>query len=571
MFIPATIKECNELNWKELDVILVTGDAYIDSSYCGIAIIGKILINAGYKVALVSQPRLNVADDIMFFGNPKLFWGITAGAMDSMVANWTALKKKRRSDTLTPGGINNRRPDRATLKYVNLIKQFADKQIPIVLGGIEASLRRLAHYDYWENKIRRSLLLDAKADYLVYGEGEKTIIEIAEVLKYKEADKIRSMRGVCYLANHIDEIDKNEYILLPTYEEVIADDEQFISMFDTFYKNNDPLNSKGLIQKFDNRYVVQNPPNYYLKNEELDKIYELDYENAIHPKHKLEGEVKGIETIRYSITTHRGCFGECNFCAISAHQGRTIRSRSQASIIREVKKITNDKHFKGNINDLGGATANMYMMDCAKQIKEGSCKNKRCLFPKLCSVRQIDHSQHLQLIQAVSNIPKVKKIFIKSGLRYDLIQYDKKNGGKYFDYIISNCVSGQMKIAPEHIDNNVLKAMAKPEFDLNKFINDYYFKSKKINKKQFLTYYLIAGHPCCSETEMYKMRTYFKNEIKILPEQIQIFTPTPSTYSTLMFFTEKDFQTKQKIFVEKSPAKLQKQKDIISSKYEKNI
>ena len=603
MFIPATVEECNDLDWKELDVILVTGDAYIDSSYCGVAIIGKYLIKNGYKVAIISQPSLNNSDDILRFGNPKLFWGVTAGAMDSMVSNYTALKKKRKNDDLTAGGINNKRPDRATIKYVNLIKQYS-KNIPVIIGGIEASLRRLAHYDYWDNRIRKSILLDSKADILVYGEGEKTILAIANSLKdFLNDDNLKpslrafekcvaipenknrlprsarnginsesstiihynrhpelvsgspqgipkqvrndgvlkiakNIRGICYLTNSVNHLQYAGFEELPSFEEVTSDKNNFKKMFDIFYQNNSPQNAVGLIQKFGNRFVVQNPPNYYLENEELDEVYNLDFENAVHPIHRKDGTVKGFGTTMFSITTHRGCFGECNFCAIAIHQGRKIRSRSEKSIIAEVQKMTNDKRFKGNINDLGGATANMYKMECEKQNEFGSCKNKRCMFPTVCKSRNIGHSHHLQLIKKTLKIPFVKRIFINSGLRFDLIQYDKKFGDEYLEFIVTNCVSGQMKIAPEHTENKVLEAMAKPKSDLKKFYNDFMRISKKANKKQFLTYYLIAGHPNCSSNEMEKMKEYFNKELKTVPEQIQIFTPTPSTYSTLMYYCQ---------------------------------
>jgi uncharacterized radical SAM protein YgiQ len=562
MFIPTTINEYKKLNWKSLDVILVTGDCYIDSPYVGIAVIGKYLIQHGYKIGIISQPSLNIDTDILRLGLPNLFWGVTAGAMDSMVSNYTALKKKRKYDVLTVNRINNKRPDRATIRYVNLIKQCSKnilntKKPPIIIGGIEASLRRLAHYDYWDNSVRRSILLDSKADVLVYGEGEKTILEIANA--YKNHQDIKHIRGICYVSNSVENLD---YIELPSYQEVVYDKIKFKEMFNTFYQNTDPINANGLIQKFENKYVIQNPPNYYLEGKELDLVYELDYENDTHPIHKSEGKVIGLETTKNSIITHRGCFGECNFCAIAIHQGRKIRSRSKESIIREATKLTSHKYFKGNINDLGGASSNMYMMECRKQNQFGSCKNKRCLSPIPCKSMNICHSKHLLLIKEIKKINKINNVFVNSGLRYDLIQYDKKSGKDFFEYIVLHCTSGQMKIAPEHTENSVLQAMAKPSANLLKFINDFYSIAKKLKKKQFLTYYLIAGHPICSEKEMQKMKTFFSKELKVIPEQIQIFTPTPSTYSTMMYYCELDYKTNNKIFVEKSLQKLRKQKEI---------
>ena len=580
MFIPATIDECNKLNWKSLDIILITGDCYIDSAYTGVAVIGKYLIRHGFRVGIIPQPALNTDADILRLGYPNLFWGVTAGAMDSMVANYTALKKKRKSDDLTPNGINNKRPDRATIRYVNLIKQYSAanrsgyiaicdtplngmqfSEIPIVIGGIEASLRRLAHYDYWDDAIRRSILLDSKADVLVYGEGERTILELANA--YKSKQDIKNISGICYVSNtkNNDYIKNNSYIILPSYEEVVNDKMEFKKMFDIFYRNNDPKNASGLIQKFGNRQVIQNPPNHYLEEKELDEVYDLDYENDAHPIHKKEGKIVGLETTKNSITTHRGCFGECNFCAIAVHQGRKVRSRSKESIIKEAIKLTTNKYFKGNINDLGGATSNMYKMECQSKNTLGSCKNQRCLYPVPCPSMNVNHSKYLDLIKEIKNINGIKNVFINSGLRYDLVQYDEQNGMKFLEYVVANCTSGQMKIAPEHTEDIVLKAMAKPQADLLKFANDFYSISKKVGKKQFLTYYLIAGHPCCSEKEMQNMKIFFTKKLKVLPEQIQIFTPTPSTYSTQMYYCEVDCSNK-KIFIEKSTQKLKKQKEV---------
>jgi uncharacterized radical SAM protein YgiQ len=337
-------------------------------------------------------------------------------------------------------------------------------------------------------------------------------------------------------------------------------------MFDLFYQNNDPINANGLIQKFENRFVVQNPPNFYLENEDLDAIYEMDFENDFHPIHKNAGILKGIETTKSSVTTHRGCFGECNFCAIAIHQGRKIRSRSEKSILNEVKKHSFAKNFNGIIKDLGGATANMYKMECENQAKNGSCKNRRCFFPKKCNSLKINHLHHLKLLKAALEIPKIKRVFISSGLRYDLIQNDENFGNEYLNFVVQNCVSGQMKIAPEHTEKKVLDLMGKigkPQADLEKFNKDFYQISKNANKKQFLTYYLIAGHPGCSINEMKKMREFLTKKFNILPEQIQIFTPTPSTYSTLMYYTEKSYIYNSDIFVEKNPAKLKIQKEIV--------
>ena len=563
MFIPATIEEIKKLNWKEIDIILVSGDAYIDNSFNGIAVIGRCLLEHGYRVAIIPQPSLSSDIDIMKFGNPKLFWAVSSGAMDSMVANYTALKKKRQSDDLTPNGINNKRPDRAVIRYVNLIKQYYNKKVPIVIGGIEASLRRVTHYDYWDNALRRPILFDSKADILIYGEGERTIVELAN--KIKNNEPITEQRGICFPANQSEiETLKNNAVILPSHEETLKDKDKFIELFNTFYNNNDPINSKRLIEPVNNRLLIQNPPNYYLQTEELDKVYNYKYENKAHPMYNGMGKIKALDTIKFSITSHRGCFGECNFCAIAVHFGKTIRSRSEESILKEVKSFTEDPKFKGIIYDVGGASANMYGMTCKQQEKYGTCKNKRCLYPSICKNRSINHSHHLQLLRKIAKNNKIRKIFVSSGIRYDLIMEDKKFGDAYLNYIVANCISGQMKIAPEHTEDKILNLMAKPEKYLQQFYQRFKKISKDNNKKQFLTYYLMAGHPGCTLEDMKNMKKRFSKEFHILPEQIQIFTPTPSTYSTLMYYTNKHYSKNEEVFVEKNLKNLLKQKEIIT-------
>ncbi|MGA2298084.1 MAG: YgiQ family radical SAM protein [FCB group bacterium] len=561
MFIPTSKQEINKLGWHKLDIILVSGDAYIDVPYDGVAVIGKVLINAGYKVGIISQPALNSHEDIMRLGEPDLFWGISAGCTDSMVANYTALKKRKRNDDLTPGGINNKRPDRALLAYTNLIRRFFKNTKPIILGGIEASLRRIAHYDYWDDKIRRSILFDSKADAIVYGMGEKTILEIAECLK--TFSDFRSTRGICYISNSPN----NDYLLLPSFEEVQNDDKKFIEMFHTFYKNNDPLNAKGLYQQHGTRYLIQNPPNYFLATEELDKVNEIGFERDVHPYYKKQGKVKALETIQFSVNSHRGCFGECNFCSITVHQGRTVISRSIESIKNEIKEITKHKDFKGIISDVGGPTANMYDMTCEIQSSKGSCKNKRCIAQKSCDKLIINHEPQIELLKELSTIPGIKKIFIGSGIRYDLVMEDSESGIKFLSQIVDKHVSGQLKIAPEHIDDSILKLMGKPPSKhLKNFKDKFYELSKVKNKKQFLTYYFIAAHPGCDIDNMKSLNYFVKNELKLSPEQVQIFTPTPSTYSTLMYYTGLNPFTNEQIFVEKDSHKKEIQKKLISGK-----
>lgn len=562
MFLPTTSEEVKKLGWDSLDVILISGDTYIDSSYNGSALIGKWLLKNGFKVGIIAQPDINSPDDITRLGEPKLYWAVSAGCVDSMVANYTATKKKRHKDDFTPGGENTKRPDRASIVYTGLIKRFfKNSKTPIVLGGIEASLRRIVHYDYWSNQLRRSLIFDAKADILSYGMGEKSMLELAENIR--DGKDYKNIRGLAYISKE----PKEEYITVPSFEECREDKYKFIDMFNTFYKNCDPVTAKGLNQKHGDRWLIQNPPSENFSSELLDEIYGMDFERDVHPYYKKDGAVRALDTIKYSLTTHRGCYGECNFCAIAIHQGRTVTSRSENSIIKEITDITKDKKFKGNISDVGGPTANMYQMECAKKLKLGACKDKRCLYPKTCPALKPSHEKQIDLLKKLRNVEGIKKIFIASGIRYDLILDDHQYGDKYLEEIVAHHVSGQMKIAPEHTEDKVLSLMGKQGKDyLKEFKNRFYKLNKKLDKKQFLTYYLIAAHPGCNEKDMMDLKIFASEELKISPEQVQIFTPTPSTYSTLMYYTEINPFTNKKLFVEKDNGRKEKQKNIIIPK-----
>ena len=559
MFLPTTMEEVKKLGWNYLDIILISGDTYIDSSYNGSALIGKWLYKHGFKVGIIAQPDINSDVDIKRLGEPKLYWAISAGCVDSMVANYTATKKKRRSDDFTPGGENTKRPDRASIAYTNLIKRhFKNSEVPIVLGGIEASLRRITHYDYWSNNLRRPLIFDAKADILSYGMGEKSMLELARAIRDKK--DWRNIRGLSYISKEI----KEGYLELPSYENCVKDKKEFIKAFETFYHNCDSILSKGLYQKCGDRYLIQNPPSENFSSRELDAIYSMDFERDVHPYYKKMGEVRALDTIKTSVTTHRGCYGECNFCAIAIHQGRTVISRTEDSIVDEVKEITKMKKFKGNIADVGGPTANMYQVECKKKLKFGACQDRRCLYPQKCPALKIDHSKQIDLLKRLKEIDKIKKIFIASGIRYDMILDDKKCGQMYMEEIIKDHVSGQMKIAPEHTEDKVLSLMGKQgKAPLKEFKEKFYQINKKLGKKQFLTYYLIAAHPGCNEKDMLDLKRFASAELRVNPEQVQIFTPTPSTYSTLMYYTEMDPFTGKKLFVEKDNGKKQKQKDIL--------
>jgi len=564
VFLPTTKEEMKKLSWDRLDAIIVTGDTYIDSPYIGAAVIGKVLHAAGYKVGIIAQPDIKGEKDITRLGEPALFWGVTAGSVDSMVANYTALKKRRRKDDFTPGGKNTNRPDRATIVYSNLIRKYFKNTRPIVLGGIEASLRRIAHYDYWDNKIRRAILFDAKADILTYGMAEKSVLKLARNLK--TCKDWKDIRGICYISPH----PKEEYTMLPSYQEIKGDKKKFISMFRIFYLNNDPLTAKGLCQQQDSRYLIQNPPGYPLAQKELDKVHDLPYEREVHPYYRKGGEVKALETIKFSITTHRGCYGECNFCSITVHQGRVIQGRSEKSILREAKLLTRLKDFKGYILDVGGPTANMYGIECQKKLKSGSCPDKRCLYPQFCLSLKINHKKQMEILKKIKQIKGVKKVFVASGIRYDMLLGDQKYGEKYLRELVKYHISGQLKIAPEHTENNVLEKMGKSDQGyLKRFRNKFLQINKEQKKKQFLTYYLIAAHPGCREEDMYRLREYTSKELKLNPEQVQVFTPTPSTYSTLMYYTERDPFTGKAIYVEKNLKKKGRQKGIVVEKKSK--
>lgn len=556
-YLPATKKEMRALGWDRLDVILVTGDAYIDSPFIGVAVIGRVLADAGFKVGIIAQPGLD-GDDICRLGEPGLFWGISGGCIDSMVANRTASGYRRKSDDYTPGGLNNRRPDRAVLAYANLIRRHFKNTVPLVLGGIEASLRRVAHYDYWTNRIRRSILFDAKADYLLYGMAERAVVELATCLRNRE--KPHEVRGLCYIASE----QRQSYQDLPSFEEVKEDKKAFCRMFALFYANNDPVSATGLCQPHAHRFLIQNPPQPCPTVQELDHIYELDYQLDVHPFYAGFGRVKALETIRFSITTHRGCYGECNFCAIAVHQGRTISSRSRSSIVREAGKLAAHPQFKGMIHDVGGPTANMYGFECTKKLNKGPCPDKRCIFPKICKGMPVDHGRQLRLLDELRSLPGIKKIVVSSGIRYDMILEDKKNGLNYLKKIIRYHVSGQMKIAPEHCLDSVLDCMGKPgAASLIKFRQLFNRLTRKEGLKQFLTYYIIAAHPGCTLRDMRELKKFAQKELKLIPRQVQIFTPTPSTWSTLMYWTAQNPFTGKSCFVEKSVQGREKQKQAL--------
>ena len=573
MFIPTTKKEIEKLGWSKLDVILISGDSYIDSPHIGVAVIGKVLIDAGYKVGIIAQPDIHSEKDVTRLGEPKLFWGVSGGCIDSMVANYTASKKRRKKDDYTPGGENNRRPDRAVIAYSNLIRRFFKNTKPIVLGGIEASLRRIPHYDFWSNKIRRSILFDAKADCLIYGMGETAVLQLAESLSNYQLSIINyqlfeNIPGLCYISKTKIE----NYIELPSFEEVVTDKKVFSEMFFTFYNNNDPKTAKGLVQQNEKRFLVHNPPAPFLKSDELDKVFDLKFERNHAPFYEKIGKVKALETIKTSVLTHRGCYGNCSFCSISVHEGRTVRSRSENSIVNEVKRITKLPKFKGYISDVGGPTANMFGFECSKKKEKGICTKESCIFPEVCPQLKVNHSNQLSLLNKIRNIPGIKKAFVASGIRYDLIFSDHKFGMNYFKEIVKNHVSGQLKIAPEHSEDFVLNLMKKQNKEqLIKFKNLFYKLTDLVEKKQFLTYYFIAAHPGCTQKDMENLKSFTSKHLKTNPKQVQIYLPLPSTFSALMYYTETNPWTGKKIFVEKDLSRKEKQKNVFFKKQARRL
>lgn len=537
----------------------------MDSSYIGAAVIGRVLLEAGYRVGIIAQPDIRSDKDIARLGEPELFWGVTSGSVDSMVANYTASGKKRKTDDLTPAGLNTRRPDRAVIVYANLIRRYFKHTVPIVLGGIEASLRRVSHYDAWSESIRRSILVDAKADILVYGMAERTILELAEKIKNRE--NTESIRGICYISKEVPELSPDfngPDIQLPDHEVVAKDNDELAKMFGAFYENSDPITGKRLYQRQDTRFIVQNPAQFPLSTNELDKVYEMPFAREVHPFYAEQGYVKALDTIRFSLTTHRGCYGECRFCAITVHQGRFVTSRSKASVLREAATFSSYPDFKGIISDVGGPTANMYGFECQIKKRKGACANKSCLFPKPCKHLPVTHRPQIRLLKSLESLEGIRKVFVASGIRYDLILKDRNFGEAYLDQLIRSHISGQLKIAPEHVKEHVLDLMGKPDRNcLEAFLGMFDRLNRKNRSNVFLTYYLMAAHPGCTLSDMRQLREFAIKTLRLLPEQVQIFTPTPSTFSTLMYCTDKNPFTGKKIFVEKKIDGKKKQKDII--------
>lgn len=562
-FLPISVKEMKAYGWEQPDFIIVTGDAYVDHPSFGTAIISRVLENAGYKVCIIPQPRSDA--DYNRFGAPRLAFLVNGGNIDSMVAHYTAAKKRRSDDAYTPGGKTGARPDRATIVYTKKLRElFGD--IPIAIGGVEASLRRFAHYDYWDDAVRPSILIDSGADLLMYGMGEKHIVEIANRLNDGEPiSALTDILGTCYAVKTSEFSHVAGSRECPSFEAVKEDSENGKKQYAVSCKiqqdEMDSVRGKTLIQKHGNMILVQNPPMPPLNEAEMDKVYSLPFMRDYHPSYENAGGVPGITEVKFSIIHNRGCFGNCNFCALAYHQGRVVTSRSHKSVIEEAKKITQMDDFKGYIHDVGGPTANFRKPACKGQLKKGACADKKCLAPTMCPAVEVDHTDYLKLLRELRALPKVKKVFIRSGIRFDYLIADKNE--EFFKELINHHVSGQLKVAPEHCSNNVLKYMGKPPIEVyNKFEKRFYELTKSANKKQYLVPYLMSSHPGSTMKDAIELAVFLKRN-NMHPEQVQDYYPTPGTISTCMFYTGIDPNTMQKVYVPKTAKEKAEQRALL--------
>ncbi len=547
-FLPITQADMAERGWDELDFIIVTADAYIDHHSFGTAIIGRVLEHAGYRVGIIAQPDWKTVDDFMKLGKPRLGFLVNGGNMDPMVNHYTVSKRQRERDMYSPGGKMGMRPDRATIVYCNKIRE-AYKDVDIVIGGIEASLRRFAHYDYWSNTVRKSILVDSGADLLLYGMSERNIVQVAHAMNDGlRAKYISYVDGTCYLTEDISYME--DALVIPSYKEVLEDKMTYAKAFKMQYQEQDPVTGKVLIQKHGTKYLVQNKPDMPLSREELDEVYGLHYMKTYHPIYEKDGGIPAIEEVQFSVASSRGCFGSCNFCALTFHQGRIVQSRSEASIVQEVKEMTEMPNFKGYIHDVGGPTANFRGPACSKQLTKGACKHKECLTPVPCKRMEVDHTDYVHLLRELRKIPKVKKVFVRSGVRYDYVMADKDD--TFFRELVEHHVSGQLKVAPEHISAQVLKYMGKPSGKTYDNFREKFFKiNKQVGKNQYIIPYLMSSHPGSTLKEAIELAEYLR-DIKYQPEQVQDFYPTPGTLSTAMFYTGVDPLTMEPVYVPKS-------------------
>ncbi|HCX04355.1 MAG TPA: YgiQ family radical SAM protein [Clostridiales bacterium] len=546
-FLPINKSDMKNRNWTQLDFVIVSGDAYVDHPSFGTAIISRLLERYGYKVGIIPQPDWNNLEEFKKMGKPKLAFLVTSGNIDSMVNHYTVFKKRRKKDMYSPEEKAGLRPDRAVIVYGNKIRE-AYKDIPIIIGGIESSLRRFAHYDYWSNSIRRSILLDSAADLLVYGMGEKSIISIAESLESGiPIEEITYIDGTVFRTKNLDRLYK--YKILPSYKEITESKEKYAESFMMQYKNTDSINGEILVEDYGDVYVVANKPSEPLDVIELDDIYNLDYTRTYHPIYEKFGGISALKEVEFSITANRGCYGNCSFCALTFHQGRVIQKRSKESIIKEARILTKSRRFKGYITDVGGPTANFREKACEKQIKHGVCKNKECINPK-CRNLNVTHKEYLEILREIRELKDVKKVFVRSGIRYDYLMYDKND--EFFRELCKYHVSGQLRTAPEHASDRVLKLMNKPSISLYKEFEEKFYKiNKEINKEQYAVPYFISSHPGSTVKDAIELAEYIR-DLGYIPEQVQDFYPTPGTLSTCMYYTGLDPRTMKKIHIPNS-------------------
>lgn len=579
MFLPINKQDMIDRNWDEVDFIYVSGEAYVDHPSFGHSIVSRLFESYGYKVGMISLPNINNADAFKVFGRPKYAFLVSSGVVDSMVNHYTASKKRRHNDEYAPGNKAGLRPDRATTVYTNKLKEIYS-DVPVIIGGIEASLRRFAHYDYWADKVMQSIIVDSKADLLIYGMGEKPIHDIvARIEKGIPVNKIRDVRGTVYcdklenLSNEVknainDNTNNDKVEVLHSYEEVNSDKVKYAECFKVQIDNQDSITGKTLIQNHGKKYVIQNPPQLPLTQKEMDRVYALKYERTYHPIYEKDGGVPAIKEVEFSITSHRGCYGNCNFCALTFHQGRVIQNRSQASIIQEATAFTHNPNFKGYIHDVGGPSANFRHVSCEKQIKYGMCKHRGCVFPNKCDKLIVDHSEYLDLLRKVRNIPGIKKVFIRSGIRYDYLMYDKNE--EFFKELCKYHISGQLKVAPEHVVDSVLDKMGKPNHNIYmQFASKYKEMNKSVGKDQYLVPYFISSHPGCTLKDSIKLTEYLKS-INYMPEQVQDFYPTPSTVATCMYYTGIDPRNMQKVYVPRSEEDKKMQRALLQYRKKEN-
>lgn len=549
-FLPVTKKEMQQRGWDQVDFVYLTGDAYVDHPSFGAAIISRLLESRGYRVGIIPQPDWRKKESVQVFGAPRLGFLVSAGNMDSMVNHYTVSRKHRQKDSYSPGGEMGLRPDMPTVVYSNLIRQTY-KHTPIILGGIEASLRRLAHYDYWENKVRRSVLLDSGADLISYGMGEHSIIQIAEALQSGlPIDEITFVPGTVYKCKDLSRA--YDPVILPSYETVSSDKKAYAESFAEQYRNTDPFTARVMAENYGNRgYVIQNPPALPLSQQEMDDVYDLPYRNAWHPMYDARGGIPALEEIKFSLTSNRGCFGGCNFCALTFHQGRILQTRSHDSILREAEKMTKDPDFKGYIHDVGGPTADFRQPSCQKQLTKGVCQNRQCLFPKPCGNLTVDHTDYVSLLRKLRKLSGVKKVFIRSGVRFDYVVADKSP--VFLQELVKHHVSGQLRVAPEHVSNQVLHYMGKPSHEVyQQFLDQYEKANAATGRKQYAVPYFMSSHPGCTIKEAVKLAEYVR-DLGFTPEQVQDFYPTPSTLSTCMYYTGIHPLTKEKVYIPRDP------------------